>query len=100
MRDTKSMAFARFVMQIFETIQIVFERKVDANELMQWLLPIASNSNSLTLLMHDEPLYVAADFLGIDRFSSDFEEIEQKYIHTYSKYLDTNLQDGRPRLGI
>jgi hypothetical protein len=71
--------FASYINDVVLTILVFFQKPVHPQGLFEWLKPMASDEESRALLMHEEPLYIAADFLGIDRFSPNFRVTEQAY---------------------
>jgi len=79
MMTTDPLAFASYVNDLTYTIFYFFQKPQRPEALIEWLRPMASDEDSRAQLMHEEPLYVAADFLGIDRFSPSFDEIEENY---------------------
>jgi hypothetical protein len=79
MTATEPLAFASYVNDLTYTIFYFFRKRQRPDALIEWLRPMASDEDSLAQLMHEEPLYVAADFLGIDRLAPSFSEIEEKY---------------------
>lgn len=87
MNNSEALAFASYVNDLTYTIFYVFGRVERPNALMDWLRPMAIDDKSRALLMHEEPLYVAADFLGIDRLAPSFKEYEDKYQQFRSHFL-------------
>jgi hypothetical protein len=79
MKTTEPLVFARYFYTLTYTIMFFFQRPLNPETLIEWLQPLVSDQEDRALLMHEEPLYVAADFLGIDRLSPKFRETEQKY---------------------
>jgi hypothetical protein len=73
------LAFASYVNDLTYTISYFFQKPQRPEALIEWLRPMASDEDSRAQLMHEEPLYVAADFLGIDRLAPSFSEVEEKY---------------------
>ena len=67
MRASDPLAFTSYVNDLTYTIVVFFQRPFQPEKLIEWLRPIASDEDGQALLMHEEPLYVAADFLGINR---------------------------------
>jgi hypothetical protein len=98
MRTSDSLAFASYVNDLTYTIIFFFQQPLRSDALIEWLRPIASDEDSQALLMHEEPLYVAADFLGINRLSDTFASIEEKYQEFRAKMLYPSRLPPRRRL--
>jgi len=79
MPSADPLAFASYVNDLAYTILIFFKQPTPPDKLMEWLRPMVSDEDNRALLMHEEPLYVAADFLGIDRLAPEFRATEEKY---------------------
>ena len=94
MMTTDPLAFASYVNDLTYTIFYFLQKPQRPEALIEWLRPMASDEDSRAQLMHEEPLYVAADFLGIDRFSPSFGEIEENY----QQFRTTLLYPSRQRL--
>jgi hypothetical protein len=77
--DEETLAFDSFVNDVVRTCSFVFDKLLLPGSVMEWVRPLASDEAGRALLMHEEPLYIAADFLGIDRFAPSFDHFEAKY---------------------
>ncbi len=65
---TGPLEFASYVNDVAYTIFVFFKTPVHPQTLIEWLKPLSYDADSRAQLMHEEPLHIAADFLGIDRF--------------------------------
>lgn len=84
---TDPLGFASYVNDLTYTIWFFFQKPQRPDALIEWLRPMASDEDGRAQLMHEEPLYVAADFLGIDRLAPSFSETEEKYQQFRAKFL-------------
>jgi hypothetical protein len=92
--DEETFAFTRFVNDVLYTGLFVFERVVPPDNVIEWLRPLASDEASRALLMHEEPLYIAADLLGIDRFAASFVPFAGKYQEFRARFLYPSRATG------
>jgi hypothetical protein len=87
MNDTNDLEFAAYVAHLISTIIYVFHRSIPPDALIEWLRPMVTDRDQCELLMHEQPLYVAADFLAIDRDSPDFGQYETAYLNLRANFL-------------
>jgi hypothetical protein len=81
MKKANDLEFPAYVADLVYTILFVFQRIVPPDALIEWLRPMVIDEEQRALLMHEEPLYVAADFLRINRASPNFSQYETEYLH-------------------
>jgi hypothetical protein len=80
--------FAAFVNDIVYTIIFIFGKPPpNPGDLIEWLRPMCEDEDRRATLMHEEPLYIAADFVGIDRLSPAFRPYEDKYLQFRAGFL-------------
>jgi hypothetical protein len=73
-------AFGDYLTRCEHTMAQVFGRGgSEAVELRGWLFESAASSASMVDLMHTEPLYTVAEFLGVDEHTPAFDERVAKY---------------------
>jgi hypothetical protein len=80
------------------TLLFVFEKIVHPETLVEWLQPMLMDDDQRAMLLHEEPLYVAADFLEIDRLKANFREIERKYLEFRNSFLFNQTSAPSPQL--
>jgi hypothetical protein len=87
MKSSVEIDVAEYVGDLIYTLIFVFNRVVASEAVIEWLRPMVSTRDQREALLQEEPVYVAADFLGIDRLSSSFRVFEQKYLKFRSYIL-------------
>ena len=87
MKTVNDLELPAYVADLVYTIVFVFRRIIPLDMLMQWLEPMLMDEEQCALLMHEEPIYVAADFLGIDRQSPSFSHYEMEYLDFRANFL-------------
>jgi hypothetical protein len=87
MNTVNHLELPAYVADLVYTIVFVFQRVIPPDMLMQWLEPMLMDEEQCALLMHEEPVYVAADFLGIDRQSPSFSHYEMEYLNFRANFL-------------
>ena len=100
MKTANDLELPAYVADLIYTIVFVFQRIIPPDMLMQWLQPMVTDEDRCALLMHEEPIYVAADFLGIDRQSPNFSQYEKEYLKFRTNFLNrkhTPLPRGMER---
>jgi hypothetical protein len=80
MRTSRELELATYVGDLIYTIVFVFNRLVSTSRVSEWLAPMVASNDRRSALLQEEPLYVAADFLQVDRFSKEFTSMEYKYL--------------------
>src|SRR5271170_7730681 len=85
--EKSRLELAHLALEMCLIAQGVFGWSVDPKKIIAWLEPITNDDDSVADLLHDEPLYVTADMLGIDRSKPEFRRYESIYQQFRSKVL-------------
>jgi len=96
MRSAGLVEFGTFINDLAFTMLFVFEQKIAPYDMMKWLAPMLVDENQRTMLMHEEPLYVAADFLKINRYAEEFKVYEERYLQFRREFLRNRIEVGHP----
>lgn len=88
MKSTVEIDVAEYVADLVYTLIFVFHRVVPSEAVIGWLRPMVTNHDQRVNLLQEEPLYVAADFLNIDRLSPSFRNYEKNYFKFRTQILE------------
>jgi hypothetical protein len=98
MKTDAQIEIASYMGDLLFTLLFVFEKIVHPEILIKWLQPMLMDDDQRAMLLHEEPLYVAADFLEIDRLRTNFREIERKYLEFRNSFLFNQTLRPSPQL--
>jgi hypothetical protein len=98
MKMDSQIEIASYVADLIFTLLFVFEKIVHPDALLEWLQPMLMDGDQRAMLLHEEPCYVAADFLEIDRFAPAFRGTERKYLRFRSEFLHQSPSAPAPQL--
>jgi hypothetical protein len=87
MKSTVEIDVAQYVADLVYTLIFIFHRVVPSEAVIEWMRPMVTNHDQRAILLQEEPLYVAADFLKIDRLSPSFRNYEKIYFKFRSQIL-------------
>jgi hypothetical protein len=87
MTTADDLDYVSYISDLVYTLLFVFQRIIPTDMLLQWLRPMITDDDQRAMLIHEEPLYVAADFLGIDRHSPSFHQYETHYLKFRTEFL-------------
>jgi hypothetical protein len=79
--------YPAYVCDLLYTLIFVFQKIIPTDTLLQWLRPMIMDDDQRSMLMHEEPVYVAADFLGVNRNSVEFRQFESQYFEFQKNFL-------------
>src|SRR3954452_14934707 len=98
MKTYSQIEVASYVSDLIFTLLFVFKNIVHPQSLLDWLRPMLMDDDQRAMLLHEEPLYVAADFLEVNRFAPEFREIEAAYLRFRNEYLTSSISDSKHQM--
>jgi hypothetical protein len=70
-----------FVERCEAVIEGVFYKEDDVRQaFVRWFMEMMAATPDPELILHEDPLYITARFLGFDPSSKDFQPFEQRYV--------------------